>query len=125
MKITRLEDLEVWQEARKLANMVYEATENFPQEEKYNLKKHLRECARSVMANIGEGFGRFHYQESIQFYRISRGSLGEIRSDIYLSLDRKYLSDEKLELIAVQNEIVWKRLNRLIGTTRQFKENAR
>ena len=123
MKIVRLEDLEVWQESRKLANMIYDVTEDFPPEEKYNLKKHLRECSRSVMGNIGEGFGRFHYQDSIQFYRFSRGSLGEIRSDIYLSLDRKYISEESHKLIIDQDELVWKKLNSLINTTRRMKDS--
>lgn len=71
MTIQKLEDLKVWQEARILMKIIYEITKTFPSEEKYNLTKHLKECARNVPGNIAEGCGRYHFQESIQFYRIA------------------------------------------------------
>lgn len=85
-KITKLEDVLVWQEARILMQMVYGITKRFPADEKYNIVKHMRECSRNIPGNIGEGFGRFHFQESMQFYRIARGSLLELKSDTYLCI---------------------------------------
>ena len=46
-----------------------------PDYEKFNLHNQIRKSAVSITANIAEGYGRYHYQEGIQFYRISRGSL--------------------------------------------------
>lgn len=108
--IKRIEDLEAWQEARKLCIGIYEITKYFPPEEKYITKKHLRESGRGVMGNIAEGFGRYFYKESMQFYDIALGCLNEIKSDIYLSFDQKYFSINILEkflnqIIKVENKI--------------------
>ena len=48
-----------------------------PREEKFNLDTQIRKAAVSITANISEGYGRYNYQEGIQFYRISRASLYE------------------------------------------------
>lgn len=84
-KIEKLEDLVAWQEARKLRSLIYEVTKKFPDTEKYITVKHLKECSRNIPGNIAEGFGRFHFQESMQFYRIARGSLHELKSGLYCS----------------------------------------
>lgn len=78
--IRNLEDLETWQRARGLAGKIYELTANFPGSEKHILVLQIKRVAVSVPANIAEGFGRYHAQESIQFYRNARGSLYELRS---------------------------------------------
>lgn len=124
MAIQKLEELKVWQEARKLRKMINEMTKSFPQEEKYNLTRHLKECARNVPGNLAEGFGRFHFQESIQFYRIARGSLNEVKSDTYCAFDSDYINEEKLEEIINQIEFVAKMLNSLITSTRNLKKSA-
>lgn len=120
-KITKLEDLESWQEARVLLKMVYKVTAHFPASEKYNLTKHMRECVRNIPGNIGEAFGRFHYQESMQFYRIARGSLTELKSDIYCSSDCGYVSQEEFEMLLAQNEKVGRLLNGLIKSVIKVK----
>jgi four helix bundle protein len=58
-KIEKLEDLNAWKEAIKLLSMVYSLLKKLPEEEKYNLKKHLMQCARNAPSNIAEGFGRY------------------------------------------------------------------
>lgn len=121
MTVINLEDLEVWKEARELMKLIYEITKTFPSEEKFNLVKHLKECARNIPGNIAEGFGRFHFQESIQFYRIARGSLNEIKSDIYCSFDAGFINKETQEKIISQTVKINKMLNSLISSTRNLK----
>ncbi|MBM3253512.1 MAG: four helix bundle protein [Candidatus Omnitrophica bacterium] len=121
MSIQKLEDLKVWQEARILMKMVYKIITKFPKSEEYNLKRHMRECARNVMGNIAEGFGRYHFQESIQFYRIARGSLVELKSDSYASFDADYLSNGDLNNLVEQEDKVVKMLNSLIDSTIKLK----
>ena len=41
-----------------------------------------------------EGYGRFHYQEGIQFYRISRGSLFELKDHLISCFDIGYINDK-------------------------------
>lgn len=120
-KITKLEDILVWQEARILMQMVYGATKNFPTEEKYNLAKHMKECSRNIPGNIAEGFGRFHFQESMQFYRIARGSLLELKSDIYCSFDCLYIDKEIFEKLLNQDEKVGRLLNGFINSAKKAK----
>jgi four helix bundle protein len=68
---------------------------NLPKEEIYNLIAQIKRAAISITANIAEGYGRFHYKESIQFYRISRGSLYELK-DYLLSCKTLYKLNEDL-----------------------------
>ncbi|RMF57025.1 MAG: four helix bundle protein [Calditrichaeota bacterium] len=90
-------DLQVWKLARKLKNELYEVIKLLPPEEKYNLSEQIRRCAISVTSNIAEGYGRYHYQENIQFCRHSRGSLYEIQDHLISCLDQNYISEEKFK----------------------------
>lgn len=113
--IRRIEDLEVWQEARKLCKGIYIITARFPYYEKYNLTKHLQENGRGVPSNIAEGFGRYFYKESLKFYGITKGCLGEMKSDMYLAFDAKYFSKEILEKFINQINLVERKINGLIA----------
>ena len=65
-----------------------------PKEEKYNLDYQIRKASVSITSNIPEGYGRFHYQEGIQFYRISRGSLFELKDHLISCYDIGYIGNE-------------------------------
>lgn len=124
MKITRFEDLIVWQESKQLFKDIYNITKEFPNEEKFNLTKHLKECSRNIPGNIAEGFGRFHYQDSVQFYRIARGSLMELKSDIYCACELKYITQEELKPLMSQIDKVGSLLNGLIRNVIKFKSGS-
>lgn len=94
MPANRLENLTAWRKARSLRNSIFELTKEFPGEENYRLRDQIIRSARSVSANIAEGFGRYHFKENIQFSRMSRGSLFETMDHLYVALDRKYI-DQK------------------------------
>ena len=121
MAIVKLEDLNVWQEARELRKLVYQKTKTFPKEEKFILCKHMNECSRNVPGNIAEGFGRYHFQESIQFYRIARGSLTELKSDTYCAFDENYLTEVDFDDLVARIEKITKMLNSLISSTQNLK----
>ncbi|MFH1427707.1 MAG: four helix bundle protein [Patescibacteria group bacterium] len=116
--IKKLEDLEAWQEARKLCKGIYEITKTFPKEEKYNLIKHLTENGRGVMGNVGEGFARYFYKSSMQFYDIALGCLGEIKSDIYLSYDLNYINEKILIKFLNQIEKTGNKIGGLISQSK-------
>ena len=61
MKLTRFEDLKVWQLAHKLSIEIAELAKSFPRDEKYDLGGQMRRSARSIPSDISEGFGRFHF----------------------------------------------------------------
>lgn len=123
MAIRKLEDLVTWIEAKKLAKLVFVLLAKLPENEKYILRKHLWECARNIPGNIAEGFDRFHFQESMQFYRIARGSLNELKSDAYLCLECQYWTQEELSTVLTQLDLVSKLINGLIGSSRKFQKD--
>ena len=67
---------------------------NLPQEEKFRLSDQIIRAARSVTNNIAEGYGRYHFQENIQFCRQSRGSLYEIMDHLIICVEENYLTDD-------------------------------
>ncbi len=90
------EELECWKKATVLRKKLSILVKAFPSEEKYRLCDQIIRASRSVTANIAEGFGRFHYQENIQFCRQSRGSLYELIDHLIVARDENYISDAVL-----------------------------
>jgi four helix bundle protein len=100
----RYKDLNVWQEARKLSKNIYSLTSEFPKEEQFGLINQMRRCAISVPSNIAEGCGRNYPKDSIQFFHISRGSLYELETQLYLSFDLNYIDQTKLNQVLLSTE---------------------
>jgi len=94
-KIKSFEDLEVWQSCRELRKRLTKLAKNLPVEEKFRLADQIIRAARSVTNNLAEGYGRFHYQENIQFCRQSRRSLYELIDHLIICLDDEYIDNEE------------------------------
>ena len=87
--------LDAWKKAREVKLFFYHSIiGKLPLEEKYALGNQIRRAAISATANIAEGYGRYHYQEGIQFYRIARGSLYELKDHLMSCLDLLYIDKE-------------------------------
>jgi len=103
-KITRFEDLSVWQKAHQLVLQVYRITGSFPAEERFGLSSQMRRAAVSVPANLAEGFKKRGVKDKLNFYNIAQGSLEELRYYLILSKDLGYLSDNH-EMVESAEEI--------------------
>ncbi len=105
-----LKDLKCWQACRDVRIFIMHIANRFPKDEMYDLTSNIRRAARSTTRNIAEGHGRFHYQENIQFCRISRGSLLEIVDDLDTAKLEGYISEEETQngekLIATAVQLV-------------------
>ncbi len=123
MEIKTFEDLDVWELARNLRKEIYEVTKTYPKEETYRLVDQLRRAAISSTANIAEGFGRFHFQENIQFCRQSRGSLYEIVDHLITSNDEGYLPNDKFESLKAHTYRTIKVLNGYIAMLKKKKDS--
>jgi four helix bundle protein len=88
------EDLDCWKAGTEVRRFIMTIVKKFPLEEKYSLTNDMTRAARSVTHNIAEGFGRFHFQENIQFCRQSRGSLQELLDQLITAVDESYISKE-------------------------------
>ena len=92
--IYQLENFDVWILTRNFRKKISVLSKSFPNDEKYRLIDQILRSSRSVTSNIAEGFGRYHYQENIQFCRQARGSLIETLDHLYVALDEEYISPE-------------------------------
>ena len=95
-KIERFEDLQSWQKARQLVNLIYDFTEQSKFAKDFQLKGQVQDAAGSIMHNIAEGFDAGTNPEFIRFLKISRRSASEVQSELYLALDRKYITQTEL-----------------------------
>ncbi len=95
MKIRRFEEIEAWQEARKLVKMVsfaIDRSERFKRD--YHLQNQAINAAVSTMSNIAEGFSRRSTKEFIHFLYISKSSSAEVQSIFYVALDMNYVNEK-------------------------------
>lgn len=111
------EDLECYQLAMKVFHEGYRIASLLPPEEKYNLADQLRRAATSAVLNIAEGYGRYHYLDSLRFYYIARGSIMETLSALIVCDDQKYTEGE----ISQQRELCHSALRSLNGYIRYVR----
>jgi four helix bundle protein len=97
--INRFEDLEIWQEARRLAKEIHTISIETELKTDYRFKDQIKASSVSVMDNIAEGFERDGNIEFRQFLSIAKGSAGEARSQLYRAFDFEYISEQKFELL--------------------------
>jgi four helix bundle protein len=102
--IKRFEDLEIWQEARKLSKEIILISKNTELNKDFRLKAQIKDSSGSVMDNIAEGFERNGNAEFRQFLSIAKGSAGETRSQLYRVFDNDYINEEHLNLLIFECE---------------------
>jgi four helix bundle protein len=117
-----LDTLEVYICAKAFRKEVVKTANTFPKEEKFLLTAQIKDAARSITANIAEGYGRYHYQEAIQFCRIARGSLMETYDHLSGDLEEEYITEKKYLELKEQYEQVLKLLNGYIAYLKRRKQ---
>jgi four helix bundle protein len=105
-KIERFEDIDAWKKARELTKIIYDVTGQGKIAADFPLRDQLRRAAVSIMANIAEGFEREGNKEFRQFLAVAKGSVGEVKSLLYVALDAGLTSTEQfLRLTALAEEV--------------------
>lgn len=94
MKIQSYKELDVWKKGIEIVDLVYKATKNFPNEEKYGLVIHMQRTAISIPSNVAEGFARQHTKEYKQFCYVALGSCAELETQIIIAQRHDYISKE-------------------------------
>ena len=115
--------LEAWKKCREVKLFFYQKIlPMLPKNEIYNLELQIRKAAISITANIAEGYGRYYYQEGIQFYRIARSSLYELKDHIISCSDLNFI-DESLKKQGI--ELIEDAKIKLNGYIRYVKNKAK
>ena len=119
------ECLNFYQDGLKLLKAAYRLAEKLPHCERYNLSDQLRRAASSILLNIAEGYGRYHYLDRLRFMYIARGSLAETKSAFIIAESLGYCSTEQLNWVTQIKDQIEKGLNgycRFIRSHQQGKE---
>jgi four helix bundle protein len=107
-------DLRVWQGSKELAVFIYLITSKYPKVEIFGLTKQIRRASVSVGSNIAEGFGRYSKKDQAHFYSIASGSLYELKSQMILSRELKYVNQEDYSKFLILADNTHRQLNSLI-----------
>ena len=123
--IHRFEDLEIWQDARRLAVIIHNLTIITDLKADFKFKEQIKSSSGSVMDNIAEGFERDGNIEFRQFLSIAKGSAGETRSQLYRAFDYGYISQETFEELKSDYEKLSGKIKNFISylNKKDFKGN--
>ena len=112
--INSFEDLECWQEARKIVNCVYRVCSVSAFKRDYSLIDQMKRAAISIMANIAEGFSRRGNKEFIQFLFIAKSSAAELQSHLYVVRDEGYISKAQFDELYEEADKVQRQISNFI-----------
>jgi four helix bundle protein len=93
--ITRFEEIESWKTSRQLTMLVYKFVDQGAFAKDYGLKDQIRRASVSIMSNIAEGFESRTNIQFVNYLGHAKASSGEVRSQLYVALDLKYISQEQ------------------------------
>jgi len=122
MLVKRFEDLDVWKEARRLVNMVYDLTGKDLFRRDFGLREQIQKAAVSCLSNVAEGFDSDTKQQFIQMLSYTKRSSSEVQSELYVALDRKYINENEFNKSYEQSKSVRKLANGFIRYLRTGKQ---
>lgn len=112
-------DLDVWQQAMRLAVEAYRLSCLLPAQEKFVLANQLRRAAVSVPSNIAEGNRRSYRREYIHHVCIARGSLAELETLFDIACHSGYSTSEDMTRASELTDRVGRMLTRLVSALRK------
>lgn len=114
MVAKKFEDLLFWQKARTLTKQIYTYARKSVFAADYGLRDQIQRSSVSVMSNIAEGFGRGGNAEFVHFLFIAKGSLSEVRSQLYVATDLGYIADKEFQTAYSMTEEIERLINAFV-----------
>ncbi len=114
--IEKFEDLNVWKESMRLSGDVYKSLKNCKD---YGLRDQMQRASVLIPPNIAEGFERESNKECIRFLFIAKASCGELRTQIYLSIDLNILNESDGKELLEKSRKISAMLYKLIKTRKE------
>ena len=112
--VTKFEELEIWQLARSLSKKIYTLTYKEPLVSDFRLKDQMRGSCGSIMDNIAEGFERASRNEFINSLSISKGEIGELKSQLYRAFDNSYIGASTFHELYADADLLTKKTTSFI-----------
>lgn len=117
-------ELECYIQARLLRMFISGLVKKFPAHEKFLLTAQIVSSSRSVTANMAEGYGRYTYTDTRNFFIIARGSVTETMEHLITAYDEKYISEDELKEGEAKCELVFKLTNGYIAYLDKAKQKG-
>lgn len=124
MKITRFEDLDCWKQARKFTTIIYKLAKSQLFSKDYRLRDQITGAGISIMNNIAEGFDSQSNNEFIRFLKISRRSISEVETCLYIAIDQKYITEDEFKETFTQAEKARKLIDGMLRYLRNHKKQG-
>lgn len=124
-RIERFEDLEAWKMARALTASIYGVSGTGAFSRDFALRDQIRRASISIVSNIAEGFERDGDKEFLQFLSMAKGSCGEVRAQLSLAIDQKYVSGAQFEELTAKAIELSRVISGLIRYLRQSQFTGR
>ncbi|EAZ94529.1 hypothetical protein FBBAL38_10839 [Flavobacteria bacterium BAL38] len=105
-KIEKFEDLEIWNKSREICIDIETFFETTNLGKRFSMKDQMDRSSGSIMDNIAEGFERNGNREFVNFLSFSKGSCGELKSQLYRALDKNLISQSEFDNLSVKIELV-------------------
>ena len=118
-------ELECYTQARLPRIYTSELAKKFPPHEKFTLTAQIKDSSRSITRNIAEGYGRYTYTDTRNFFIIARGSVTETMEHFSTANDEKYITDEELKKGEQLCELVFRLVNGYISYLDKSKNKKR
>ncbi len=117
----KLGDLEIYKIALDLSDRAWEIFQTLPRQFQFDIGSQFLRATDSIGANIAEGYGRYHYKDSMRFYYNARGSLWEVKHWILLLHKRGFIDNTVFEQFLSKIELLGKKLNNFINRLKDAK----
>lgn len=110
MRIEKFEDLKIWQLALRITKEIYDISAKKEFSKDFALRDQIRRAIISISSNIVEGFEKNNNNEFIRFLKIAKGSIGEVRNQLYIALAIGYITQKEFnelnnKLIDLANQV--------------------
>jgi four helix bundle protein len=115
------EDTGAWQKSRELTREIYRISKQGPFSKDFGLCDQIRRASISIMSNIAEGFERSGAGEFMQFLSMAKGSVGEVKSQLYAAVDQGYLDKKTFDRLFTLASEISKMIGGLMAYIRDSK----
>ena len=117
-------DLECYIKAREFRIFISGLVKKIPSHEKFLLTAQIIDCSRSVSRNIAEGYGRYTFSDTRNFFIISRGSVTETMEQLTTAFDENYITESELKMGEEKCEHVFRLINGYIAYLDKSKKQT-